>query len=330
MAVSVRNRAISVASGSFLVAVCAATLAYGFLSANGQSVLDDAIAVAAAGAMFAGILWSRPEPRFAWMLLALSGLLFAAGDIVYGTSQPVPSAADMLYMSAYPLLGLGLVGLARSTAPRRHDHVAIDAVIIAAGVGMVAIVFIMVPAAHPSGVGLAAKAVSLGYPLMDLALLGVLVRPLRSSRAPRLPFALIGAALLLRLAGDIGYAVLDFGTNYSVGSSADAAWLLSYACFGAAFLHPALAEGVLAPASWDATPSAIGPEPETVPSPAAIARTQAVRFRVVLSWSSLMLLGLAGFALYMAMSWRASDVALLGGAYGTTGSLTLIASFIGA
>jgi diguanylate cyclase len=318
------------ASGSFLAAACAATLSYAFLSTSAQSLLDDAVAVAAAGAMFTGILLSRPEPRYAWVLLALSALLFAGGDIVYGTSQPVPSAADMLYISAYPLLALGLVGLARSTAPREHDHMAIDAVIITAGVGLVAMVFLMVPAAHPSGVGFAARAVSLGYPLMDLALLGVLIRPLRSPDAPLVPFALIGAALLLRLVGDTGYAMLDFGTAYSVGSSADVAWLLSYACFGAALLHPAVAEGVFAPARWTAVPPVGAPEPQTRPSAVAVAKTQAVRFRVVLSWASLMLLCLAGFALFVGMSWRASDVALLGGAYATTGSFTLIASFISA
>jgi len=50
--------------------------------------------------------------------------------------------------------------------------------------------------------------------------------------------------------------------------------------------------------------------------------------RIVLSWASVPLLTLAAFALSVAVSWHAADVALLGSAYGTTGSFTLLASFV--
>ncbi|MEW6059777.1 MAG: hypothetical protein AB1551_06520 [Actinomycetota bacterium] len=48
---------------------------------------------------------------------------------------------------------------------------------------------------------------------------------------------------------------------------------------------------------------------------------------MVLTWASVPLLALAALALSVALTWHASDVALLGGAYGTTGSFTLLASF---
>ena len=85
----------------FLATIGVATLAYFFLPIGVQSILYDVVAVAAAAAMFAGIAWNLPEPRFAWTLLALGVLLWAGGDIVFGTSQPVPSLADMFYISAY-------------------------------------------------------------------------------------------------------------------------------------------------------------------------------------------------------------------------------------
>ena len=45
-----------------------------------------------------------------------------------------------------------------------------------------------------------------------------------------------------------------------------------------------------------------------------------------MAWAGLMLLGVAGAALTMAGSWQAPDMIFLAGAYGSVGSLTLIAS----
>ena len=109
-----RGRVPAWAWAGFVGVVGAATPVYYFLPIETQSLVNNVIAVASAVVMFAGIVWNRPTPRFAWVLLASGVLLFAAGDIAYGTSQPVPSPADMLYVSAYPLLGLGLLALARA------------------------------------------------------------------------------------------------------------------------------------------------------------------------------------------------------------------------
>jgi len=68
------------------------------------------------------------------------------------------------------------------------------------------------------------------------------------------------------------------------------------------------------------------PELELAPLAHTAAKPR-LRMRVVLSWASVPLLTLAAFAFSVAMSWHASDVALLGGAYGTTGSFTLLAAF---
>lgn len=89
----------------FLGVVALMTLAYFRMTTDVQSLVYDGIAVSAAVGMFAGVVWIRPEPRFAWMLVSFGILAMAVGDIVYGTSQPVPSPADMLYISAYLLMG---------------------------------------------------------------------------------------------------------------------------------------------------------------------------------------------------------------------------------
>jgi hypothetical protein len=68
------------------------------------------------------------------------------------------------------------------------------------------------------------------------------------------------------------------------------------------------------------------PELETVLSTEAAAKRHPIRLRVVLSWASVLELGLAALALLVAVTWHAGDAALLGGAYGMTGSFALFAA----
>ena len=65
-------------------------------------------------------------------------------------------------------------------------------------------------------------------------------RAARLDPARRTPLGMIGGALLLMLLADIAFALEGFGTTYSLGDPADAAWMLSYALMGAALLHPSL------------------------------------------------------------------------------------------
>ena len=314
----------------FVAAVGGVVAVYFFLQLAAQNVLFDAVAVAAAGVMFVGVVRNRAEPRFAWTLLAAGTMLMALGDIVFGTSQPVPSVADMLYVSAYVALSLGFVGLLKSEFQARREPSALDAITLAAGVAIMGILLLIVPAAHPDGVGLAAKAVSLGYPSIDLILLIVVFKLAHRNTARRAVFLLLAAGLLFRLVADGGYALSNFGTTYVEGNPADAFWLLSYAFFGAALLHPAVARARMDPSStW--TPRlelASDKEPQVHPRAASVIQSQAIRFRSILALAGSILLVLAGGMLLLAASWRAPEILLVSGAYGGSGMLILIASAI--
>lgn len=314
----------------FVASIGALVPAYFFLPVGTQSVVFDVVAVAAAIAMFVGVVRNRAEPRFAWTLLAAGTLLMAAGDIVFGTTQPVPSVADMLYVSAYVALTLGFVGLIRSEFPARRESSRLDAVIVAAGVAIVGILLLIVPAAHPDGVGVAAQAVSLGYPTIDLILLLVLFKLAHGNAERRTIFLLLAAGLLLRLVADAGYALANFGTTYVTGDPADAFWLLSYAFFGAALLHPAVARAKMDESSiW--TPRsdfATDDEPEVYAQAASIIQSQAIRFRRVLALAGGILMALAGVTLMLAVSWHAPEISLVSGAYGGSGVMILVASAI--
>jgi uncharacterized membrane protein len=328
--------------------------AYLRLSTSDQSYLDDALAVASAGAMFGGIVRHRPEPRFAWLLLAFGVLLFALGDIVYGTSQPVPSAADMLYVAAYPVIGLGLLALARSKVPGLNDSKVLDAIGLAGGIALVGLVVLVVPTGRPHEADAAGKVLAMAYPMGDLTLLAIMARPIRSVTARGMPVVLIGAALALRFVGDVGFAGQEFGTAYTVGGALDVTWLLSFACLGAAALHPGIRNeealawtrasgwGAALSGAYTATTTAQTPNVlETLatvaaPSPATersfivreARRRHLVRFRVVIAWVGVVLLAMAGATLFAGRASGGAETLLLAGAYATTGSFVLIASAV--
>jgi hypothetical protein len=325
-----RTQETQTLSVAFGCAVGVVVAVYFFLSMGAQNLAFDAVGISAAGAMFVGVTRNRAEPRFGWILLAAGTLLMAVGDVVYGTSQPVPSIADVLYVSAYVALSLGLVGIVRSEIPNRKPNSRLDAVLMAAGVGIVGILMLLVPASDPGTVGLAAKAVSLGYPVIDIALMIGLIRLARRKTEQGPAFVLLIAGLVLRLAADAGYAGLNFGTAYTVGNGLDALWLFSYACFGAALLHPAVGRVHVDTSSmWTELPgTAPAFDPVVHKRSGSVIQWQAIRFRTILATAGIILLGFAGVTMLLALAWHTPEIMLVSGAYGGSGLLIFVASAI--
>jgi hypothetical protein len=215
-------------------------------------------------------------------------------------------------------------------------------------------VVLVVPTGRPHEADVAAKVLAMAYPIGDLTLLAIMARPIRCATARGIPVVLLGAALAFRFAGDVGFAGQQFGTAYTVGGMIDMTWLLSYACLGAAALHPGIrreeALGWTRASGWGAALTgayvaapAAGEETvlETLAAVAAtstpaersivvrdIRRRRLVRFRVVIAWVGVALLGMAGAALFAGRATGGSESLLLAGAYATTGSFVLIASAV--
>ena len=346
MAAYVHHRTSSLWSSLFLAAGSVATVSYFSLEVASQSLLNDGVAVAAGGLMLAGVAVHRPEPRFAWTLLACGILMLAAGDILYGTSAPVPSPADALYMSAYPMLVLGLLGITRNDIRITGSSAVLDAILIAAGIGITAIVFLMVPASDPLGIGWAAKFVSAGYPILDLLLIGILIRSIRSRSEHGVAYALLGLGLALLLGADVAYMLQGFGTAYAMGGAADGAWLLAYVAFGAALLHPSIRRQATnarpvpppppPPVTRTAGHRAVGRGTaagrtagvgRAVPARGgAIAVNPALRFRLVLSIAGSILMFLSLSSLLLATAWQAPGLVMLAPTYGGMGALIVLVS----
>jgi diguanylate cyclase (GGDEF)-like protein len=132
---------------------------------------------------------------------------------------------------------VGLLILIRGRISGRDRAGLIDAAIIATGLGLLSWTFLMKPIAADPSLSLPERLISLAYPLGDVLLLVMVARLVTSPGARTAAYRLLGLALVLLLAADVGYAALNLVSSYE-GGLVDAGWLLSYVVWGAAALHP--------------------------------------------------------------------------------------------
>jgi len=228
-------------AGVLLVLVCTA-LPAGLAS----DAVYQAVAASSAVAIVVGVRRHRPAPRHPWLLLAAGQLLWAGGDAswsyladVAGT-DPYPSVADVAYLSAYPLLGLGLYSLVRLRQRALDGGALVESAVVTVGLGLLSWVGLAGPVFGDPGIGPLERAVGVAYPLGDILLVGLLVRLVTTSGARTPAFRLLTAGALLLPAADTLFLVQDDGGQGALAPVTNALWLGSYVLFGAAALHPSM------------------------------------------------------------------------------------------
>ena len=210
-----------------------------------SSVLDDGGGWACAAAIVVGVRIQRPARRAPWYLFAAAQACSGGGDVVWTVYadvlhlDPFPSAADVLYLASYPLSTLGLFLLIRGRTSSRDVAGLLDASIIASGLGLLSWTFLMRPIAADDTLSPVATLVSLAYPVADVLLIAMLARLVTTPGARTRSYQLLTLALLLMLGADIAWAVLNALSSYD-GGLPDVGYMLSYASWGAAALHPSM------------------------------------------------------------------------------------------
>ncbi len=233
----------------FLAAGAVAIGAYLLMPAGWPQLwMDAAIGLSGAAAIAVGALWHRPRSVSVWWFLAIGLLFESLGDPIYSyqvlafdAADPFPSVADLPYLLGALFIAIGLVRLIRARTGWDRPGL-IDATVVAAGTGLLAWVFVMAPAAGDTHLTLLGQVVSLAYPIWDVLFLAILVRLLAGAgvRVPAL--RLLAAASMMWLAMDVAYAVLLHSGTYSQGDYVSVLWILGFVTFGAAALHPSMAE----------------------------------------------------------------------------------------
>ena len=230
----------------WLTAGVVAVAGYFLLPAGGlgRTVAYNVIGLVSAVGILAGVRMHRPARPRLWYWFAAGQIVWVLGDLTWEYYQhvlhqePYPSWADAFYLSAYPLVVLGMLAMLRGHGGR-DTAALIDAAVVAIGLSLIFWVFVIHPIAADSSATALERAISVAYPAGDALLLAMLARVFSGGGARTGSSRLLGLAALLLLAADVGYAVVTLYSDYQSGFL-DAGWLLSYVVWAAAALHPSM------------------------------------------------------------------------------------------
>ncbi|MFI6444590.1 putative bifunctional diguanylate cyclase/phosphodiesterase [Kitasatospora sp. NPDC050543] len=232
---------------AFLMACTAVIVAFVLMPSSVRYVLPVVLSAATSPAIVAGVRMHGPPSAGAWYVLAAGTVPYAAADAVWGAYQvrgeevPFPGPVDGLYLVAYLLFATGLLMLTRWPAGRAHWAGLLDAGIVTLGFATLSWVFILGPYTR-SRLPPASLAVTVAYPVTDLVLLCLAARLVLTAGSRGPSFLLLVGWLVTTLGADALY----YGTVATTGSAiaegvSEVGWMVSYACLGAAALHPSVA-----------------------------------------------------------------------------------------
>jgi diguanylate cyclase (GGDEF)-like protein len=230
----------------FLIAGALATAICQFAPLGiAQDVGYVAIGFAGAAAILVGLRLHQPVRRAPWYFLAGGQFVWVIGDAIaswqvdIAHSDRFPGPADALYLTAYPIIAVGLALLIRDRRPRRDVAGMLDSATVTVALGLLSWVLLTGPSIEISEQSLFAAVVSMAYPAGDILLLGVMIRLITTpgGRTPSLRLLLSAVALLIT--ADTAASALGMLT-FADSSTMNFLWLMSYVTWGAAALHPSM------------------------------------------------------------------------------------------
>ncbi|MFI5910015.1 PAS domain-containing protein [Dactylosporangium sp. NPDC051541] len=226
-----------------------------------DSVVWAAIGLASAGAIVHGIMRYRPPRSGPWWALAAALIAMMVGDFIYGLISDAQSAggpaappalAELAYLLMFPIVAVALVGLTRAGTFLDDRTRLLDLLALGSAALLAAWVFIASPR-MADGMSAAEWSTQAAFTLGDVIVIVVTVRLV--SAAPRNAAArLLSVGAAGMLLGDMAYGVAQADGGLHPGGPADFAYVLLYAAWGAAALHPSMTE-LTAPASGPVRPA---------------------------------------------------------------------------
>lgn len=188
---------------------------------------------------------ARGRLRLAWGALALATLSWGVGqaiwsyyELVVQVATPFPGIADLGFLG-FPLGAVIALTVFPANVSRAHlRRMALDGLMTASAIGLVSWGTALGVVFAAGGDSVLATAVSVAYPMSDIALLVVCVLVLSQSRAHRLPLAFIAAGLALMAVADSGFAYLVVTESYTTGHLVDLGWFFAFGVLTFASLAP--------------------------------------------------------------------------------------------
>ena len=225
----------------------ALVVAYFSLGGNveAQASIYQSFIVAAPLAILVGLWRYRPEHSRHWLLFAISLALWCVGEGIWnyylwtGQEVPYPSFADVAFLAAYPLMIAGVFVLVRGWGRPRIGNM-LDAAIVSLGAGAVSLLFLLTPLVSTSEPAFA-KAIAIGFPVLDFVMLVALTQLMFRGRSMNFSLKAVLVAMGALLVADAAYSYLALESAYTNGMTIDGGWMIGYALFGIAALHPSMA-----------------------------------------------------------------------------------------
>jgi signal transduction histidine kinase len=212
-------------------------------------LLYQGVSASAVVALVVGVRRHRPSNPMPWYLLIAGQAVYLLADLTFYTlhdllhQKQFPSLADVLYIGHYPFVVLAVLQLARSRSQGDREGL-LDASIIAIGVGVLSLIFLIEPAVAASGQPILMRAAAAAYPILDMLVVAVAARLVVGMGLRRPAFYLLTSSLAVLLATDTAYVYLQLNDSYQIdtltGRLLDAGWLLFYLLLGASALHPSM------------------------------------------------------------------------------------------
>jgi PAS domain S-box-containing protein len=188
-------------------------------------------------------------------------MLFTYYEWALRQPPPLPSLADIGYLSVYPFFLLGILLLpARPVPVASRTRIALDGLMIMTAAVTFSWYFILGPVMQQGTETTLAKAVSTAYPLADIVLIACLVilaaRPEEQTLLPAVRLLALG--LILIVVADSNFAYWSLHDAYATGTLPDVGWSLGYmlVALGAFAAR-------LAPTGEEATPDEPGDMPRS-------------------------------------------------------------------
>jgi diguanylate cyclase (GGDEF)-like protein len=209
------------------------------------------VGYAGVAAILVGVRRLSWRDRLPWLFFAAGIAANATGIAISSLwtdsgGDPVsPSPADAFFLTLYPACAAGLGILVRRRDPRRNWTAVVDATTITTGLGLLAWVYVIHPAAQGSEQSAVGQIVQVAYPIGDLLLLAMMTRLLRGAGLRGASFWWITGSLAAFLFGDSAWVLLDnmgdLGVRLEemqpVDRGLNMVYLVAYVLFGVAALH---------------------------------------------------------------------------------------------
>jgi diguanylate cyclase (GGDEF)-like protein/PAS domain S-box-containing protein len=197
--------------------------------------------------LIAGAKINSPRRRLPWYLLAIGQSMFVASDVLaynyerlFGTALTFPSVADSFHLAFYPFLVGGMLLLIHEREEDRDRSAVIDALTVTLALATLLWVYLISPYANDGTMSEFKRLASIGYPAMDILVVGVLARMAAGAhrREPAFNFMLCAIGALLVSDAIYGWKLLE-GHPFP-GPATMAGWAVFYTLLGTAAMHPSM------------------------------------------------------------------------------------------